>query len=193
MRIQSGSTPSTTSLSLLTPTSAQPSCSSGDWCPCSMSYRAGAWSVGNVIRTRAERLLLWIQGRQPQHYGPKARIPELFRRRDQAWLAVQAGKLRILEPEPAVYHDLLDAAARVGVLEERLGYTFKNRMTCIEALKVTKSEVPLYYGGLIRHTNQNNRLALLGDRALTLAVCELWFQTEHSTSMSMAPSLDSWH
>jgi hypothetical protein len=65
-------------------------------------------------------------------------------------------------PPPKVYHDLLDAAARVGALEERIGYVFKNRMTCIEALKM--NDFPLYYSGTIHECGKNNRLALLGDR-----------------------------
>jgi hypothetical protein len=138
------------------------------------------FTLRNLIRTRSERLVLWLRGRPRQHFGPKARIPELFQRRDLPWLALQSGKLRMQEPRPTVFHDLLDAAARVGALEERLGYKFRNRMTCIEALKNTNS--PLYWNGAIHHADKNNRLALLGDRVLDLVVCEIWFATEHSTS-----------
>jgi len=141
-----------------------------------------SWDLKNAIRTRSERLLLWLQGRQAEHYGAKARIPELFQRRDLPWLALHAGKLRMQAPRPSEYHDLLDAAASVGALEQRLGYIFKNRTTCIEALKLTPSTWPLYYDGVVRYADKNNRLALLGDRVLSLAVCEIWFQTEHSTS-----------
>ena len=137
----------------------------------------------NMVRARSERLSLWLRGRQQQHYGPKARIRELFQRRDLPWFALQSGQLRMQAPPPMFRHDLLDAAARVGALEEKLGYTFKKRITCIEALKITRSYCPLYYGGVIHNADRNNRLALLGDRVLSLAVCEIWFQTEHSTSM----------
>lgn len=96
---------------------------------------------------------------------------------------MENGKLRMQVPRPRVYHDLLDAAARVGALEQRLGYKFQDKMICIEALKLSDSNTPLYYGGAIHHAGKNNRLALLGDRVLSLAVCEIWFQTERSTSM----------
>jgi hypothetical protein len=73
------------------------------------------FTLRNVIRTRSERLVLWLRGQPRQHFGPKARIPELFQRRDLLWLALQSGKLRMQEPRPTVFHDLLDAAARVRI------------------------------------------------------------------------------
>jgi dsRNA-specific ribonuclease len=79
---------------------------------------------------------------------------------------------------PSKHHDLLDAAANVGILESRLGYTFKDRMTCLKALKI--SPYPLYYDGTVYNIGGNRRLALLGDRVLSLVLCEIWFQTEHS-------------
>jgi hypothetical protein len=141
------------------------------------------WSLKNSMRTYSDRFMVWLQNRQCQHYGPKAHMPELFQRRDLPFLALQSGKLRMKALPPACHHNLLDAAARVGALEVRLGYTFKNRMTCIEALKVTGTWSPLYFDGMVYNVDKNNRLALLGDRVLSLAICELWFQTEHSTSM----------
>jgi len=96
--------------------------------------------------------------------------------------------------QPHVYHDLLDAAARVGSLENHLGYRFQNKMTCIEALKLSGIEIPFYYSGSIHNVGKNNRLALLGDRVLSLALCEIWFQTEHSTCTStLFPSRQAAH
>jgi dsRNA-specific ribonuclease len=138
------------------------------------------WYLKNSIRTRSERLVSWLQNRQCQHYGPKAHIPELFQRRDLPFFALQTGHWRRQVPPPKSYHDLLDAAARVGALEVRLGYTFKDRSICIEALKIGGETRSIYYDGTIYDYSQNNRLALLGDRVLSLAVCEIWYQTEHS-------------
>ncbi|KAF1911777.1 ribonuclease III domain-containing protein, partial [Ampelomyces quisqualis] len=87
---------------------------------------------------------------------------------------------------PARYYDLLDATARVGALEVRLGYTFKNRLTCIAALKLFNNGGPLYYDGITHAVDKNNRLALLGDRVLSLVVCEIWFKTEHSNTNTIA-------
>ncbi|CAI9633748.1 unnamed protein product [Alternaria burnsii] len=50
-------------------------------------------------------------------------------------------------------------------------------MLCIEALKLTSSATPLYFDGKTYHVERNNRMALLGDRLLTLALCDTWFQT----------------
>jgi hypothetical protein len=117
-----------------------------------------------------------------QHFGPKVRIPDLFQRRDQLYFAMETGQLQWFAPPPAIYHDLLHAAAKVGHIEERIGYIFKDKMTCIEALKVTSTVTPLYYKGVIHKADRNNRLALLGDRVLGLALCEIWFYTGNTTS-----------
>lgn len=53
-------------------------------------------------------------------------------------------------------------------------------MIGIEALKVTGNAHSLYYDGTVYETGMNNRLALLGDRVLSLALCEIWFHTDHS-------------
>jgi hypothetical protein len=139
--------------------------------------------LGNFVRTRSERLLLWLQGRQRQHYGPKAPIQELFQRKDLPFFALQSGQMRIQATPPANSHDILNAAASVGALEERIGYTFKDKMLCIQALKISGTHMSLHFDGTTYATDRNNRLALLGDRVLSLAVCEMWFQTENSACM----------
>ncbi|KAH7085707.1 hypothetical protein BKA63DRAFT_598335 [Paraphoma chrysanthemicola] len=127
----------------------------------------------------AERMLQWFRSEERQHYGAKSRSPDLFRREDMIFFALERGFSHKPASPPKVYHNLLDAAARVGTLEQRIGYTFSDKMTCIEALKLT--EIPLYYDGTIYDRGRNNRLALLGDRVLSLALCEIWFHTEHTT------------
>jgi hypothetical protein len=146
------------------------------------------WPIGNYAKTRLERFLLWLRGQQLQHYGPKAHIPQLFQRWDMPFFALENGTLRIRTSPPMFHHNLLDAAARVGALEGRIGYTFKDKMLCIQALKVTGAYSPLYFDGVVHEVDRNNRLALLGDRLLSLVVCEIWYQTEHSTSMWVALS-----
>jgi hypothetical protein len=131
-----------------------------------------------------QSLSMGERSRQPQHFGPKARIPELFQRRDQIYLALEVQKLQWHVSPPIVYHDLLDAATRVGRIEERIGYTFKDKMLCISALKTTSSVTPLYFKGVVHQADRNNRLALLGDRVLALALCEIWFRTGNTASMS---------
>jgi dsRNA-specific ribonuclease len=149
------------------------------------------WYLRNSIRTSSERFVLWLQNRQRQHYGPQAYIPELFQRRDLPFFALQPGHWRRLVPPPQCHHDLIDAAAKVGALEVRLGYTFNNRATCIEALKNTGDHCPIYHDGIIYDYKRNNRLALLGDRVLSLVVCEMWFETEHSTKDHSVMSMET--
>jgi dsRNA-specific ribonuclease len=149
------------------------------------------WYFKNSIRTSSERFVLWLQNRQRQHYGPQAFIPELFQRRDLPFFALQTGHWKRLVPPPQCHHDLIDAAAKVGALEVRLGYTFNNRATCIEALKNTGDHCPIYHDGIIYDYKRNNRLALLGDRVLSLVVCEMWFETEHSTRDHSVMSMET--
>jgi hypothetical protein len=123
---------------------------------------------------------------QREHVGPKGRTSDLFQRKDKVYLALEAQRLQWHMPPPVICHDLLDAAARVGRIEECMRYTFRDKMLCIEALKVTSSVIPLYFKGMLHQVDKNNRMALLGDRVLGLALCEIWFQTGNTTSMSNA-------
>ncbi|KAE8873937.1 hypothetical protein PTNB73_00569 [Pyrenophora teres f. teres] len=129
------------------------------------------------------------RGALRQHFGPKARIPELFERRDRVYFALEKQKLKWYAPAPSPHHDLLDAAARVGRVEESIGYTFKHKLYCIEALKQTNSTTPLYFQGVAINTDNNRRLALLGDRALDLALSEIWFYTGNTLADYTAMSL----
>ncbi|KAI4641551.1 hypothetical protein J4E93_007648 [Alternaria ventricosa] len=96
-------------------------------------------------------------------------------------------------PPPYAYHDLLDAAARVGRIEGIMGYKFKDKMICIEALKTTSATTPLYFNGVVHHIDKNNRLALLGDRVLSLALCDVWFKTGNTNAeyTLMQPDIES--
>lgn len=140
------------------------------------------WDFVNIARTRLERLVARLRKRDYPHYGPKAKIPELFHRRDTAFFALRSGQLHFdRASQPKDCFDLLDLATSVGALESRLGYTFKDRMLCLRALKVDDAPIPLYWSGTMLELSRNNRLALLGDRVLALAICEIWYNTEHST------------
>jgi hypothetical protein len=127
-----------------------------------------------------------VQGRSGlhEHFGRKTRIPDLFERRDQVYLALESQQLKWHTPPPMFFHGLLDAAAKVGRVEGLMGYTFKDKMICIEALKVSGPVTPLYFEGVVHHIDRNNRLALLGDRALALALCDVWFRTGNTPGMS---------
>jgi dsRNA-specific ribonuclease len=76
--------------------------------------------------------------------------------------------------------DLIDALAKVGALEERLGYTFNDRMIGVEALRTRGGAMPIRFKGVDRVILHNKRLALLGDRVLTMALCETWYKAGQS-------------
>jgi hypothetical protein len=136
--------------------------------------------ITTFATTRFERLFLWLRGHKTRHHGPKVPSPALFERKDLPFFALPSVVLQIKATPPGPYHDLLDAAAKVGVLEGRLGYTLSDKMMCIQALKTTGTHIPFYFDGKTYLVNRNNRFALLGDRVLSLAVCEMWFQTTWS-------------
>lgn len=135
----------------------------------------GAWRPNFIAK-----LLPQARGRQRQHFGPKARIPDLFQRRDKVYLELESRQLEWYAQPPIFHHDLLDAAAKVGRIEGSIGYTFKNKLLCVEALKSTGGYIPLYYKGIVNQVRRNNRLALLGDRILGLALCEIWFHSGYA-------------
>lgn len=116
------------------------------------------------------------------HFGPKHRISGFFERKDQLLLALEAktGASKAQNrPIPAVHQDLLEAVANVGQIESRIGYKFKNKLTAVEALMRTPQ--PIYYKGLLERKDRNNRLALLGDRLLSLVLCEVWYGSGRSS------------
>jgi hypothetical protein len=131
-------------------------------------------------QSRAERFLQWFRNNPREHFGPKARIPDLFQRRDQVYLTLDAHQLQWRPTPPYTYHDLLDAAARVGNVEACIGYTFQNKMIAIEALKMSSESWPLYFKGVVQKVDNNRRLALIGDRILSLALCEIWYHAGNS-------------
>lgn len=111
---------------------------------------------------------------QRSRFRPKFRIPDTFQKDGvQSTLGIEQLQ------RPA--HNLVDAAAKVGRLEACLDYTFYDKMICIQAINATSFVLPLYFEGVIHREAKNNRLALLGDRVLRLALCDLWFGTGNST------------
>ncbi|KAF1968646.1 ribonuclease III, partial [Bimuria novae-zelandiae CBS 107.79] len=67
---------------------------------------------------------------------------------------------------------------RVVRVEDIIGYKFKNKMIGLQALKTSHDTQPLYWQGIIMPVEKNRRLALVGDRALGLTLCELWWNTK---------------
>jgi hypothetical protein len=139
--------------------------------------------------TRVFHFLTWLRGEPREHFGPTCRIPDLFVRRDQTFLTLSAEKLRWLLPPPVMFHDIFAVAKKVHQIEEIIGWDFKNKMLIVEALKMSGSSYPLYFNGTVHPVENNNRLALLGDRALSLSLTETWYHggksTKDYTSMNL--------
>lgn len=89
--------------------------------------------------------------------------------------------LRRCGPNIMLRHELSDIAKRVSRVENDIGYTFENKMLCIEALTADLGEqLPLHWEGNIICRENNTRLAQFGDRILQMVVCDLWFETRLS-------------
>ncbi|KAL6703261.1 hypothetical protein ACN47E_010049 [Coniothyrium glycines] len=101
----------------------------------------------------------------------------IFKRQDRLFHELPKKQMQFDKPTPAGHHDLLDAAAKVGHIEAKIGYRFKDKSLGIEALKLTSQVMPLHYKGVTETMVRHNRLALMGDRVLSLAVCEMWYGT----------------
>jgi hypothetical protein len=141
--------------------------------------------------TRVFHFLTWLRGEPREHFGPTCRIPDLFVRRDQTFLTLSAEKLRWLLPPPVLFHDIFAVAKKVHQIEEIIGWEFKNKMLIVEALKMSGSSYPLYFNGTVHPVENNNRLALLGDRALSLSLTETWYHGGKSTKDYTSMNLDT--
>ncbi|OAL50532.1 hypothetical protein IQ07DRAFT_599636 [Pyrenochaeta sp. DS3sAY3a] len=126
-------------------------------------------------RSKKSSLFLW--DRPVDYMGPKARIRHFYSSRHPAHSTLQTRLPLSRVPPPAGSHDLLETASTVGLVEGKIGYTFNNKIMCIEALKVPSMTWPLYFEGIEIKVGSNKRLALIGDRVLALSLCESWFQT----------------
>ncbi|KAF2749812.1 ribonuclease III [Sporormia fimetaria CBS 119925] len=157
------------------------------------SVQKSAAKVAAKVEARAKRstslyrLLTWLRGHPRVHFG-SCKLPTLFERRDQIYLQLQSQQLRWFIPPPTCHHDLFTAARSLHYLERRLGYTFRNKLLGIECLKVSSKDHHLYFNGTVHPISHNKRLALLGDRALSMALCELWYMSgnapKHYNSMN---------
>ncbi|KAH6615082.1 hypothetical protein C7974DRAFT_58799 [Boeremia exigua] len=78
---------------------------------------------------------------------------------------------------------ILSAATELGVLEERIGYKFENKLLGIAAFK-THNSTKLDLDGKKTFFEDQKRLALLGDEVLDLAICRTWYYSRRSRVLS---------
>lgn len=143
------------------------------------------------LRSRIYHFRNWLQAHQRQHFGPTCRLPDLFQRRDLIYHHMSTEKLRWHVRRPFTSHGIFDVAAKVLHIEEVTGYTFKDRMTIIEALKNSGSDHPLYFNGTVHPVEKKGqRLALLGDRVLSMVLCDIWFDAERKPGEYARMSMD---
>ncbi|KAL5376876.1 hypothetical protein DPSP01_010142 [Paraphaeosphaeria sporulosa] len=110
------------------------------------------------------------------------RLSKFFTRRDNLFFNMSPDPLQFYRPPPMIHQDLFDAATRVVRVENIIGYRFQNKKLCIEALKGSMVDIPLYWQGVITPIANNRRLALLGDRVLALGMTALWWDAKLPTS-----------
>jgi hypothetical protein len=85
---------------------------------------------------------------------------------------------------PKGHYDLLHAVARLGAAEERLGYTFRDKFLGLTAIKPDGYSLTVSFEGRSWPLPGHKRLALLGDRALDLALCQTWYESGQPPCMS---------
>lgn len=73
--------------------------------------------------------------------------------------------------------NVLEAVARLGVLEKRIGYRFHDKLLGLAAFRVVGDLVALSFEGVQTPTKDYKRLALLGDRVLDMALCRMWYES----------------
>lgn len=70
-------------------------------------------------------------------------ISNFFTRRDSLFFHMSQDPLRFHWPPPTKHLDLFDAATRVVRVENVIGYSFHNKLLCVEALKTNKDSIPV--------------------------------------------------
>ncbi|KAF2475296.1 ribonuclease III [Lindgomyces ingoldianus] len=64
---------------------------------------------------------------------------------------------------------------KIAKCESIIGYTFQDKVLCIQALKSVGTGVLVSYNGFIHDLPNNKALAVLGDRVQHLALCVKWW------------------
>jgi hypothetical protein len=124
--------------------------------------------------TNVWSLMLQLAGKPRQHFGPRSRAPDLWPRQDLVHFSVK--EMDVLPSAPT--GTLINMLTNVGVLEERIGYRFEDKMVAVQALRISMEKMCL--NGVGVPIIKNSRLALMGDRILTAACCDIWYHSGRS-------------
>ena len=65
---------------------------------------------------------------------------------------------------------------KIARAEQLVGYHFTNKELCAQAVQMASPVAFLTFGGIGRGVENNRRLALLGETAMTQALCVRWYQ-----------------
>jgi hypothetical protein len=107
--------------------------------------------------TNVWSLMLQLAGKNRQHFGPRSRAPDLWPRQDLIHFSIKEMDVLSSTPKGTLINVLTD----VGVLEERIGYRFRDKMLAVQALKISLEKIRL--NGADVPIIKNSRLALVGD------------------------------
>jgi len=125
---------------------------------------------GLYDKSRLQQFVLWCRGRPRQP--------------DTIYFHLSKDPIRLNGPIPTgCGEDVFDAAPRVAIIERVTGYKFKDKVLCVSALKADRPESSLQFGELVVPVPSNHRLALIGDRLLSMHLCKLWYAAGRGTGM----------
>jgi len=64
----------------------------------------------------------------------------------------------------------------INEAERILNYVFINKALCVEAIQMAAPQVKVLFNGGRSIIQNNKRLAVLGDSALSFALCKKWYE-----------------
>jgi IMP cyclohydrolase len=73
--------------------------------------------------------------------------------------------------------------AKIAQIEQTLGYEFRNKLLCAEALQMAGPATVLVVNRTFQNFAKNVNLAILGDTVLTTVLCKMWYETADEQGM----------
>lgn len=71
---------------------------------------------------------------------------------------------------------MADPSNKIAPTEAALGYTFTNKLLCVEGLQMAGAPGHITLNGSMHRVEKNTRLAVLGDAMMSCVLAEKWFE-----------------
>jgi ribonuclease-3 len=77
-------------------------------------------------------------------------------------------------------------------IEAIIGYAFKNKLLCAEAVQMASPQIRIAYNGSRQLLDNNKRLSILGNAVLAKVLCATWFgiRNDHGTPRPLVIAFD---